>query len=342
MANVPISAFTVPANTVGIGATGYSLTGSASASFMDLAGTWNTTGTPTLIKANVTDTASNAASLLMDLQVGGSSQFSVTKAGVVRATSGSAAAPSFAFSNATNTGIFNTVSILELVSAGTLSARFSGANWFNPNSSGSVILSSAGAFAWSSGIAGGGSGNDVILVRDTNNVLAQRNGVNAQAFRLYNTFTDASNYERLGIFWSGNICTIKPEAAGTGSSARTLLVQTTGDIALGTLAGSGSIFFPTNNTNRWQINSSGHLIAFTDNLYDIGASGATRPRSVYAGTSITPGAGVVVASLPTPSTGMIARVTDATLPVIGATVAGGGAAYALVNYNGANWTVIGV
>ena len=83
MANVPISAFTVPANTVGIGATGYSLTGSASASFMDLAGTWNTSGTPTAIKLNITDTASNAASLLMDLQVGGVTRFNVTKAGGV-------------------------------------------------------------------------------------------------------------------------------------------------------------------------------------------------------------------------------------------------------------------
>jgi hypothetical protein len=49
-----------------------------------------------------------------------------------------------------------------------------------------------------------------------------------------------------------------------------------------------------------------------------------------------------VATLPTPTTGMIARVTDATAPTIGTTVVGGGAAYALVNYNGANWTVIGV
>jgi hypothetical protein len=44
---------------------------------LDLAGTWNTSGTPTAIKLNVTNTASNAASLLMDLQVGGTSQFKV-------------------------------------------------------------------------------------------------------------------------------------------------------------------------------------------------------------------------------------------------------------------------
>jgi len=83
MPAVPISAFTVPANTVGIGLSGYSLTGSNAQSMLDLAGTWNTTGTPTALKLNVTDTASNAASLLMDLQVGGTSRFRVTKAGSV-------------------------------------------------------------------------------------------------------------------------------------------------------------------------------------------------------------------------------------------------------------------
>ncbi len=60
---------------------GYSLTGTAADSLLDLSGTWNTTGTPTALKLNVTDTASNASSLLMDLQVGGSSRFSVRKDG---------------------------------------------------------------------------------------------------------------------------------------------------------------------------------------------------------------------------------------------------------------------
>ena len=50
-----------------------------------------------------------------------------------------------------------------------------------------------------------------------------------------------------------------------------------------------------------------------------------------------------VATLPgTPAVGMIARVTDATAPAVGSTVAGGGAAAALCWYNGANWSVIGV
>lgn len=50
----------------------------------DLTDTWNAGGTTfTAIKMNATDTASAAGSLLIDLQVGGVSQFSVTKAGVI-------------------------------------------------------------------------------------------------------------------------------------------------------------------------------------------------------------------------------------------------------------------
>ena len=50
-----------------------------------------------------------------------------------------------------------------------------------------------------------------------------------------------------------------------------------------------------------------------------------------------------VAGLPaTPVVGMLTRVTDATSPTVGSIVAGGGAAAALVWYNGTNWRVIGV
>jgi hypothetical protein len=66
-----------------IGVSPSTLTGSSATSALDIAQTWNTTGTPTLIKANVTDTASNASSLLMDLQVGGVSRVSVDKTGAL-------------------------------------------------------------------------------------------------------------------------------------------------------------------------------------------------------------------------------------------------------------------
>jgi hypothetical protein len=69
------------ANVSAIAQTGYSLTGSNAQSLIDLAGTWNTTGNPTAIKLNITNTASGANADLMELQVGGVNQFVVTKAG---------------------------------------------------------------------------------------------------------------------------------------------------------------------------------------------------------------------------------------------------------------------
>ena len=60
----------------------YAASGSAnSGSLLDLAQTWNTSGTPIAIKLNVTDTASNSLSDLMSLQVGGSVRFRVLKSG---------------------------------------------------------------------------------------------------------------------------------------------------------------------------------------------------------------------------------------------------------------------
>jgi hypothetical protein len=54
-------------------------------------------------------------------------------------------------------------------------------------------------------------------------------------------------------------------------------------------------------------------------------------------------AGVTVANLPSsPAVGMIRRVTNASSPAVGSTVAGGGSAAALVWYNGSAWRVIGI
>lgn len=59
---------------------------------------------------------------------------------------------------------------------------------------------------------------DVKLQRDAASALAQRDGTNAQTYNLYNTFTDASNYERLGIKYATNVITFASEAAGTGTA----------------------------------------------------------------------------------------------------------------------------
>lgn len=77
---------------------------------------------------------------------------------------------------------------------------------------------------------------DVYLQRDAANILAQRNGTNAQTFRAYNTYTDASNYER-GVFdWSttANVLRIGAEAAGTGTLRAVRLLASQVDVTAGT------------------------------------------------------------------------------------------------------------
>jgi len=116
---------------------------------------------------------------------------------------------------------------------------------------------------------------DTCLVRDAANTLAQRNGTNAQAFNLYNTFTDATHYEDLRIFWSTNVANIVTDFAN--ASARALVI--------GTL-GANSLQLKTNNLVRWLVDSSGNLVANSDNSVDFGASGANRARNAYIGTSV--------------------------------------------------------
>lgn len=64
------------------------------------------------------------------------------------------------------------------------------------------------------------------IVRDADNVAAQRNGTNAQERRTYGTYTDASNYRRLshGMSTAG-VAHIRPEGAGTGASGNVLHIS---------------------------------------------------------------------------------------------------------------------
>lgn len=130
----------------------------------DMIDTWNDGATTfTAIKMNVTDTASAAGSMLMDLQVGGVSRFSVGKG--------------------------------------------------------------AGAIFGA-------------------NLIEQRNSTNAQTFNLYNTYTDASNYERGFMKWNSNVLEIGTEAAGTGT-ARNLSLQTAGTTRLSINEAGGIALTPT-------------------------------------------------------------------------------------------------
>ncbi|MHC4240680.1 MAG: hypothetical protein ACYSUC_13200 [Planctomycetota bacterium] len=61
---------------------------------------------------------------------------------------------------------------------------------------------------------------DTVLYRDGAGVIAQRNGTNAQIFRIYNTDDGSqTNYGRASIGWANNVFAIDVEASGTGTQA---------------------------------------------------------------------------------------------------------------------------
>lgn len=107
--------------------------------------------------------------------------------------------------------------------------------------------------------------SDVSLSRDAANTLAQRNGTNAQMFSPYGSYTNTSNYYRVDV--------------GSDTSGGFI-----GTSTIGTGVGKETLRFYTGGVSRWKIDPSGHLLAWADNTYDIGASGS-EPRSVRAKTS---------------------------------------------------------
>ena len=183
----------------------------------NLSDTWNDAGvTYTSFKMSVTDTASNAASLLMDLQVGGTSRMRVDKIGNVTFPNSSTTPPSVA-------GVGNWAGTLGIFGAsGTLAATVSSLT---------INLSSAYSLGWNS---------DTTIFRDAAGILAQRNGVNAQTSRIYNTYTDASNYERGVVAWASNVLRIGTEKAGTGT-ARNVELQYDGTTQITLKSGNEAI-----------------------------------------------------------------------------------------------------
>src|SRR5215467_15110635 len=90
---------TPAANSQALVASSYSLTAANTQALLDLSGTWNTSGKPSALKLNITDTASNADSLLLDLQLGGATQIGGGKGtlcvGPLPATPGNNGNPGF-------------------------------------------------------------------------------------------------------------------------------------------------------------------------------------------------------------------------------------------------------
>jgi hypothetical protein len=246
-ANVPLIAsansftagqtITAAANTSALTAS-YSVTGANTTPLLDLSGTWNTTGIARGILLNITDTASAGSSRLLELQTGGTSRFVVRKDGAISLNSADHVSP---------TGIGYSSGGL----GNALQTSVNGAAHFLVAAN-RVNLPAASIFGWVSG-TGLQNAADTVLARDAANTLAQRNGTNAQTFRLYGTYTDASNGRRLDITsTTGGIFTLTATGNGTGASGN--LLKLTQPILLPassvTLATNGDLAFEaTSNTS---------------------------------------------------------------------------------------------
>lgn len=219
---------------------------------------------------------------IVTLPVGSNGQFLTLAAGIPAWTSsipagsfpllapdGSAVAPSYSFASATGSGLWK-------ITGNILGVTIGGITYF-ALTGGELRNHATQSVSWSGGDPSSVAA-DVFLYRDAANVLAQRNSTTAQAHRIYNTFTDASNFERFEMAWgAGPVVALQTTQAGTGAS-RELILRTVGGAALS---------FWTTNTARWEIGGgNGHFLARTDNAYDIGASGATRPRDYYGAGKI--------------------------------------------------------
>lgn len=188
----------------------------ATVNIFDMADTWNDSGTTfTAIKMNVTDTASQQLSRLLDLQVGSITKFSVQKNGNVRGRSFGSPADSAA------------------------TIEFTGDD-------NRIYLDASVSLTWGATIFDA----DTQLWRDgATDTLALRRDTNPNVYRIYRTFTNTTNYERQAFQSGAGFFEWAAETAGSGTDnidlkltpAGTGVVQFGTRTALGTEITTGYI-----------------------------------------------------------------------------------------------------
>ena len=100
-----------------------------------------------------------------------------------------------------------------------------------------IHLNDTGWITWNPNAALSGGG-DLYLRREAAGTLAQYNSTNAQTFNIYNTYTDASNYERGFIRWNSNVLEIGTAAAGTGATRDVKILRGTATVIHSTVTGN--------------------------------------------------------------------------------------------------------
>jgi len=314
----------------------------ASAPALSVTQTWNNAGVAFhAFDVSITSTGSTLASTLQRWIVGGTEMVSIQKDGIGSFRGG--------------------------ISAGQHPAQATTANYYNFG----VRVTSAGSYEWTSGSATASA--DLYLYRDAAATLAQRNGTTQQIFRLYNTYTDSSNYERLTLTGvAGTSVNITAETLGTGADNINIVLTPAGTGVVSVPALVSATSFTCGNDVTMNFSSAGirtrstgeyawtagNATAAADTAIhrdsagvaavDNGTAGTYRDlklRNLLAGGGNgsyvqTPSMKVTnLAAAETAGAGARAFVTDATATTFLSTVAGGGSNKVPVVSDGTNWLI---
>lgn len=196
---------------------------------LDLSQPWNNAAVAfTGLRFNAIDTASASSSFLLLLQTNGVTQLSVTKAGKIDMQG----------------SIFHSQGLL---------GNSTSVGYYTPGQIQGVVALALGAAV---------NTPDTYFYRDAAGIFAQRNGINAQAFRVYNTYTDANNGEWGALRWNANVLEIGAFANGTGQvrnlqiksystqihGVATFFATASGTISIGINPVSNGVAFLSDNT----------------------------------------------------------------------------------------------
>ena len=175
----------------------------ASAPVLDLSQTWNNAAVAfTAINLDITNTASAFGSQFLQFSIAGVPQVRFQR---------NFSTPVLYFGNS-DTGIGSSSTTLSVYANGGATASFGAGG-------GGMNLRSDSPYSWASS-TNLTSANDLSLFRDAADTLAQRRTTNPQTFRIYNTYTSATNFERLNLRWASNELIIDAEAGSVGGTLR--------------------------------------------------------------------------------------------------------------------------